>query len=73
MKMTGQYEPDKGGQHGRKLHSGVGNRPFTDKKKVYENYPYEHIRKIAEKSEWTQKEITTRSEEIFNKFETLRT
>ena len=52
--------------------SGVGNKPFSDKKKVYINYPYPHIKKIGKKKDWSQKEILSRSKEIYNGFESLK-
>ena len=52
--------------------SGLGNKVFSDKKKIYINYPYPHIQNIGSKKDWSQKEILNRSNVIYNRFESLR-
>jgi uncharacterized protein with ParB-like and HNH nuclease domain len=52
--------------------SRLGNKPFTSKRNTYKNYPYKHIKGIAKKSDWTQKDIVTRSNQIYKLFELLR-
>jgi uncharacterized protein with ParB-like and HNH nuclease domain len=52
--------------------SKVGNKPFSDKKKVYINYPYPHIKKIGKKKDWSQKEILSRSKKMYEVFESLK-
>jgi uncharacterized protein with ParB-like and HNH nuclease domain len=52
--------------------SKLGNKSFTKKRDTYKNYPYPHIKAIARESDWTQKDIINRSNDIYKLFESLR-
>lgn len=52
--------------------SSLGNKTFLEKKMVYRNYPYPHIKNIAKIKNWSQSDIVKRSNVIFNLFEKLK-
>jgi uncharacterized protein with ParB-like and HNH nuclease domain len=55
-----------------KDNSSLGNKTFTDKKRIYKLYPFKHIQTIGNKQKWSQKEIKKRSNDLYKKFELLR-
>ena len=49
----------------------LGNKSFTEKKKFLKDSPYKHVKDIAKKKAWTQKDIQKRGNKLFDLFEKI--